>query len=165
MGQPTKEKEFLNQVREAQGILHKVARMYCESAIDREDLLQEMLIQLWKAYPSFRGDARFSTWMYRVALNVALQYVAQRKKSKSRAVAKQQFSELMAEPPIAEKEEQAQRLKAAIAALNKIERAIVLLYLDHKSSEEIGEIMGITPNYVRVKMNRIRHKLKQLIKP
>lgn len=165
MGKTSKEKVFLEQVHQSQGILHKVCRMYCDSATDREDLLQEMMVQLWKAYPSFRGDAQFSTWLYRVAFNVALQYVAQRKKHRSHAAANQKFRVLAAETAPIIEEEQAQRLKDAIAALNTIERAIVLLYLDHKSSEEIGVIMGITPNYVRVKMNRIRNKLKELIKP
>ena len=138
--------------------------MYCRLEEDRQDLFQEILIQLWKAYPSFRGDAKFSTWMYRVGLNVALQF-ARKDIKKPGFDDIDQASEVLDIPEEGSYKDQKGRLLIAIGRLNEIEKAIAMLYLEEKSYEEISEIMGITQNYVRVKMNRIKNKLKELLKP
>ena len=157
------EKEFLQKITASQAIIHKVCNIYCRDSEHRKDLFQEVLIQLWKSFPSFRGESKFSTWMYRVSLNVALQYV--RKDSrKPQEVALDQavknISDTLKEDPY---EEELQQLYQAISQLNDVEKAIVLLYLDDKRNDEIAEIIGISQNYVRVRMNRAKVKLKKIL--
>ncbi len=156
------EYEFSKLVQESQAVIHKVSRMYCDDEEHRKDLLQEILIQLWKSYPSFRGEATFSTWMYRVAINVAIQDFRKAKKKRALFFQTNQFKETVENPA----DPQAEKLKLmhqAIGKLNKVEKAIVLLHLDRKSNEEIADIIGITQNYVRVKMNRIKNKLSKTV--
>lgn len=137
--------------------------MYCDNEEDRKDLFQEILIHLWKSYPSFKGDSQFSTWMYRVSLNIALQDLRKVKKNKEDSVLPSSFdsveSDSIDESPTIEQK----LLWQAISKLNDIEKAIMMLYLEDKLNEEIAEILGITQNYVRVKMTRIRQKLKNMV--
>jgi len=129
------EQEFIARVTDSQGIVHKICRIYCKDEEDRKDLFQEILIQLWKSYPSFRGEA----------INDF-----------------QNLPEIKKEETL---EEEIRVLYVAIARLNDIEKAIIMLYLEEKNNEEIAEIIGITQNYVRVKMNRIKLKLKKILNP
>ncbi len=150
---------------QSQGILHKICNIYCDDAEQRKDLSQEILIQLWKSYSSFRGDAKFSSWMYRVALNVALQHLRKKKRSDSYSIS-DDLHNLVASTSESEiLEENIKQLHHAIKQLNDIEKAIIMLYLDGKKHEEIAEIVGITQNYVRVKMNRIKEKLRKTLTP
>ncbi|WP_411767289.1 RNA polymerase sigma factor [Winogradskyella sp. A3E31] len=165
------EKEFSRNVMDAQGIIHKVSRMYCDNEEHRKDLFQEILIQLWKSYTSFRGDSKFSTWMYRVAINVAIQDLRKTKKKQQLFFQTDQFKDTSLPSRQAGEEKksevESEKLKlmhVAISQLNKVEKAIVMLHLDEKSNEEIAEIVGITQNYVRVKMNRIKTKLSKTVK-
>lgn len=148
---------------DAQGIIHKVCGMYCDNEEDQKDLFQEILINLWKSYPSFRGDSKFSTWMYRVSLNVAIQRVRKSVKSEEYATLPDSFDEMTFPASEGLPEKEMQLLYAAIEQLNDVEKAIVMLYLEEKGNEEIAEIVGITQNYVRVKMTRIRKKLKEIV--
>ena len=156
--------EFSKKIKESQGIIHNVSRMYCDNEEHRKDLFQEILIQLWKSYPSFRGDSKFSTWMYRVAINVAIQDLRKTKKKQQLFFQTNQFKDASEERKSEEHNEKLKLMHAAIAKLNKVEKAIVMLHLDEKSNEEIAEIVGITQNYVRVKMNRIKTKLSKTVK-
>jgi RNA polymerase sigma-70 factor (ECF subfamily) len=156
--------EFSKRIEESQGIIHKVSRMYCDNEEHRKDLFQEILIQLWKSYPSFRGNSKFSTWMYRVALNVAIQDLRKTKKKQQLFFQTNQFKDTSEENKSEVRDEKLKLMHEAIAGLNKVEKAIVMLHLDEKSNEEIAEIVGITQNYVRVKMNRIKTKLSTTIK-
>lgn len=158
-----KENEFIRLVDESQGIIHKVCRMYCDDETHREDLFQEIILQLWKSYPSFKGESKFSSWMYRVALNVALQDFRKEKKRKFLFLESFEFKEPASIPKNEYKDERIEALYKAISNLDKIERAIMLLHLDEVANEEIAEIVGITQNYVRVRMSRIRTKLAQII--
>ncbi len=159
MAETKREDRFVELVNESQGIIHKICRLYCENEEHRKDLFQEIIIQLWKAYPSFRGDARFSTWLYRVALNVAIQDLRKTKKRRLLIFESQEFEEYNS-PTFSEVEnEQLRKMYMAIRQLSKTDRAIIMLYLENKSNQEISEIMGITINYVRVKMTRIRKNL------
>jgi RNA polymerase sigma-70 factor (ECF subfamily) len=157
------EKEFLHIIRENQGIIHKVCKVYCDLEEDRNDLFQEIVAQLWKSYPSFRNESKVTTWMYRVALNTAITFF---KKSKRRPDQNQllyenyQFAD---DGYDNETEEQIKVLQNAVAQLTGIEKSIILLFLEDKRYEEIADITGITQNYVRVKMNRIKKKLKVLM--
>ncbi|WP_424989369.1 RNA polymerase sigma factor [Flagellimonas sp.] len=160
-----KEAEFIDAVNSSQGIIHKVCRLYCDNESHRKDLFQEIVLQLWKSYPSFKGDSKFSTWMYRVALNVAIQDFRNEKKHKFVSLESLEWTEQPPDITHDIKNEQLQLLEVAIGNLDKIERAIMMLHLDGVSNEEIAQIVGITQNYVRVKMTRIRKKLaKTLIK-
>lgn len=143
--------------------MHKVCNMYCDNGEDRKDLFQEILIHLWKSYPSFKGDAKFSTWMYRVAFNVAIQHLRKEKKKKEDSVLPEQFEQFYNEKEEEELGEEKRILQLAIKQLNEIEKAIIMLYLEDRDNEEIAEVIGITQNNVRVKMTRIRNKLKDLV--
>nr|WP_293297176.1 sigma-70 family RNA polymerase sigma factor [Allomuricauda sp.] len=156
--------EFSKRIEESQGIIHKVSRMYCDNEEHRKDLFQEILIQLWKSYPSFRGDSKFSTWMYRVAINVAIQDLRKTKKKQGLFFQTNQFKDASEETKSEVQNEKLKLMHKAIADLNKVEKAIVMLHLDEKSNEEIAEIVGITQNYVRVKMSRIKAKLSKKVK-
>ncbi len=157
------EKEFLAKLNDSQGIVHKVCRLYCDEEEARKDLFQEILIHLWKSYPSFKGDAKFSTWMYRVAFNVAIQNLRKEKKKKEDTVLPERFDQFSNEPEDEELAEEKKILQTAIAQLNEIEKAIVMLYLEERDNEDIADIIGISQNNVRVKMTRIRNKLKDLV--
>ena len=158
------EKQFSEKIIESQGIIHKVCRMYCDNPEHRKDLFQEIVIQLWKSYPRFRGDSKFSTWMYRVAINVAIQDLRKSKKKQQLFFQTNFFKETSDDALTEIQNEKLKLMYTAIADLNKIEKAIVMLHLDEKTNEEIAEIVGITQNYVRVKMNRIKIKLSKTIK-
>ncbi len=137
--------------------------MYCSDRDEREDLQQEMLIQLWKSYPSFRGEAQFSTWMYKVCLNVAIQYLRKVKKHYSVFTDDSLLLDLPESRPNDDYEYQSRQLHQAIHQLSKIERAIIMLHLDKVPNPEIADIIGISTNYVGVRINRIKAKLAKLI--
>ncbi|HEY8970575.1 MAG TPA: RNA polymerase sigma factor [Puia sp.] len=151
-------------VQEHRFLLYKVCRLYCFTEADRQDLFQEIVIQLWKSYPGFRGDSKFSTWLYRIALNTAISDL----RKQGRRPATTSTSEIPPSLPDmtwpGEEEQQLQQLYAAIARLSDVEKALVMLYLEDKSYEEMEEIMGINQNNLRVKMNRIREKLRKMTK-
>ncbi|WP_026751937.1 RNA polymerase sigma factor [Sediminibacterium sp. C3] len=154
------EKEFLHQLNEHQKIIHKVCNLYMQFPEDKEDLFQEVTLQAWKAYHKFRGDSKFSTWLYRVALNTAITFFRKEKQ--------QSFIDSVSEIPdkqvYSDKEhieEQTRAMYLAIGELSKIDKAIVMLYLEDYSYAEISDIIGITANNIAVKMNRIKGKLRE----
>ncbi|MGD9556404.1 MAG: RNA polymerase sigma factor [Mangrovibacterium sp.] len=155
------EKEFVKIISANQGIIHKVCSVYCDSEEDRRDLFQEILTQLWKSYATFRNESKFSTWMYRVAINTAITSFKKIKRQPERKSLVPELMQIAGEEYNPEIEEQILLLHRAIAQLSGIEKSIILLFLENRDYEEIAEITGITRNYVRVKMNRIKHKLKK----
>lgn len=157
------EKEFLHIITENQGIIHKVCSIYCDLEEDRRDLFQEILAQLWKSYPSFRNESKFSTWMYRVALNTAITSFKKDKRKPDKTGVSYETLQLAEEMYDTRAEDQIKMLNQAVSQLSGIEKSIILLFLEDKKYEEIAEITGITQNYVRVKMNRIKRKLKLLM--
>jgi RNA polymerase sigma-70 factor (ECF subfamily) len=149
------EAQFTALIDQHQGIIHKICRLYRDTREDREDLFQEIVYQLWKSLPSFKGDAGFSTWMYKIALSTAI--VTFRKKA-PRIV---YTPELPDNPDTThETSLQTDRLFAALRQLNDEEKALITLYLEELSYREIADIMGITENNVGVKLNRIKSKIK-----
>lgn len=129
----------------------------------REDLFQEIVLQLWKSFPSFRGDSKITTWMYRIALNTAISGLRkQNRQVITRKLENYHFNISETEPD--SREEDYERLHWAIRQLSEIERAMIMMALDDIPYEEIAETMGITQNNVRVRMNRIREKIRRLIK-
>jgi len=146
-----------------QGIIHKVCNIYCDDEEDRNDLFQEILAQLWKSYPSFRKESKFTTWMYRVALNTAITSFKKIRRQPGFNRLSDQNLQIADEMSSLEMDENIALLKQAVSKLSGIEKLIILLFLENKNYEEIAEITGITQNYVRVKMNRIKKKLKLLM--
>lgn len=158
------EKQFTDKVRNSQGIVHKVCRMYGQNEDHRKDLFQEIMVQLWRSFPSFRGESQFSSWMYRVALNVAIQDFRKEKKRELLVFESYDFMDVEDVAYDPTKDEQLRTLHQAIGHLDKLDKAIIMLHLDGNSNEMIGDIVGITSNYVRVKMNRIKKKISEKIK-
>ncbi len=158
------EQEFLQLINQNQGIVRKVCHLYGRNDTDKEDLYQEIVIQLWKAFSSFRGEAKFSTWMYRIALNTAISNL--RKQTKKVALSFPEFIPHENADTNEEKikEEKLTEMYAAISRLTEVEKAIVMLYLEDKSYEEMEDILGISNGTLRVKMNRIKDKLRSLTK-
>lgn len=154
------EKEFIQLLNEHQRIIHKVCNLYMDAHADREDLFQEITLQAWKAYAGFRGDAKFSTWLYRVALNTAITFFRKEKK-KPEIYSTEKMPDYGHQDTHDPIEEQVKAMYAAIGDLSKIDKAIVMLYLEDYSYNDIGDMMGITANNVAVKMNRIKIKLKE----
>lgn len=154
------ETQFLAMAKEHQGIIHKICRLYRDGREDREDLFQEIMFQLWKAFPGFRGDAKVSTWIYRVALNTA---IASFRKNKPAIKFTYAVPDLPEEQPSEELALRHQRLFAALKRLDDIEKALMTLYLEELSYQQIAEIVGINENYVGVKLNRIKSKLQKIL--
>lgn len=163
----TKELEhsFVSQLEQNQNIVHKICRLYTRDSDSHNDLFQEITIQLWRAYPKFRGDSKFSTWMYRVALNTAITLY---RKSK-RKVTTQDYEgvsfKISSEEYDDTVEEQLKLMYTAVKDLNDIEKALVFLYLEDKNYREISQTLGITEVNARVKMNRIKEKLRKILNP
>lgn len=155
--------EFLHIISENQGIIHKVCGLYCDSREDREDLFQEIVSQLWRSFASFRNESKISTWMYRVALNTAITRFKKEKRRPDKLDLAPQYIQYADEQYDSVVEDQLKLLHKAISKLTGIEKSIVLLYLEDRKYEEISEIVGITANYVGVKMNRLKVKLKKLM--
>jgi RNA polymerase sigma-70 factor, ECF subfamily len=159
------EKNFISLINEHQGLIHKICIMYENDPDVRNDLFQEIVLQLWKSFSTFRGEAKISTWMYRIALNTAISGFRKR----SRLVKTEDLRELHLN--ISDgggdgyREEEFQKLQWAIRQLSEIERAMIMMALEEIPYEDIAETIGITQNNVRVRMNRIREKLKKLMCP
>ena len=137
--------------------------MYAYNQSNREDLFQDIVMQLWKSFPSFRGASKISTWLYRVAINTSIS-VLRKKKDFIHSYEPGALPANIADTGESETEEQLKELYSAINLLNEIEKAIVMLYLEDRSYEEMEEILGMSQGNLRVKMNRIKTKLKELTK-
>ncbi|TDQ27787.1 RNA polymerase sigma-70 factor (ECF subfamily) [Tenacibaculum caenipelagi] len=159
------EDKFLNDFEANQNIVHKVCRIYTTNQDAHNDLFQEITIQLWKNYSKFRGEAKFSTWMYRVALNTAISLY----RKSTRTIQTQDITEysfkIKAEDYDDTEELQLKALYNAIRQLNDIDKALIFLYLEDKSYKEISNTLGISEVNARVKMNRAKDKLKKVLNP
>jgi len=159
------EKSFLKDINEHQGIILKVCSMYCDDRDDSEDLFQEIVLQLWKSYSGFKGEAKISTWMYRVALNTA---ITRLRKTKRRPDNQRLGNDNFDIAEVANNRLDIQfsaELQQAINMLNRVDRALMMLYLDETSYSEIAEIIGISESNVGVKINRIKNRLKSILNP
>ena len=154
------EQNFVTLLQEHQNIVHKVCRIYTYDSDAHKDLFQEITIQLWKAFPKFRGDSKFSTWMYRVGLNTAITlYRKSLRQVQSQPIESVEFK-LSYEEYDDTKDEQLKLIYSAVRKLNDIDKGIVFLYLENKNYKEISETLGISEVNARVRMNRIKTKLK-----
>jgi RNA polymerase sigma-70 factor (ECF subfamily) len=161
---PAAQEEFVKLVQEHRGMLYKVCRLYCFSEHDRQDLFQEIIVQLWKSYPKFRAESKFSTWLYRIALNTAISDLRKQRRRITPIDPGHLPDQLQDMQYSREQEEQLQQLYAAIGQLTEVEKALVMLFLEDKSYDEMEEILGINQNNLRVKMNRIKEKLRKITK-
>ena len=155
------EKEFLALIQDYQNIIYKICRLYRDNKEDQEDLFQEIVYQLWKSYPSFKRESKVSSWMYRIALNTA---IAVFRKSKISVDYYQEFPEYIHpsdEKAISQNEA---RLFWALRRLNDSEKALISLYLEDFDYREIAAITGLSESNVGVRLNRIKKKLKQILK-
>ena len=160
------EAEFLAGIQRHAGIVRKVAMSYSRTAADRHDLEQEIVAQLWKSYPRFDGQRPFSTWMYRVALNVAITIArSQRWHEAGPASFDDDAIEALGHVDGAEQEQSVRELQAFIARLDELNRALILLYLDGHSYREIADILGITETNVATKINRAKQTLRARMNP
>ncbi len=160
----TKQTQFLQLIGENKGILFKICKIYQEDADDRNDLLQEMTLQLWLAFDSFRGESKFSTWMYRVALNSAIVFFKKQKRRPDDQPLHHDFDPPEELSPAGEKEEQLAIFYKAVQQLGKVEKALIYLYMEDQPYGEIASHLGITEINVRVRLNRVKNKLKEIIK-
>jgi RNA polymerase sigma factor (sigma-70 family) len=146
-----RQQEFQTLVDQHKKILYKVCNSYCRNREDREDLAQEIVVQLWRSFESFDERARFSTWMYRIALNVAIS-AYRRESARTRYILSDEGQLLNA---IDEKTHQ------SIAALDPLDKALVLLYLDGNSYQDIAAVLGISETNVATKISRMKQRMRQ----
>lgn len=151
---------FLVTIEQHKGILYKVARAYCPNEDDRQDLIQEMMIQVWQSIHKYNGQFKISTWLYRISLNVAISFY---RKNTARTNKYTVLNEQSAQIPTEDKteiEQQLNILELFISELKEIDKALMILYLEDKSHVEIAEILGISVSNVGTKIGRIKDKLK-----
>lgn len=161
----SEEKTFVHLVNLHQGLIHKVALMYENDPEARNDLFQEIVLQLWKSFPSFRGESKITTWMYRIALNTAISGLRRKNRKPPTEKIHDRHLNISENRETSPSEEDLQRLQWAIRQLTEIDRAMILMALEEVHYDEIAETIGITQNNVRVRMNRIRERLRKLMKP
>ena len=165
---PDATSSFEQQLRDCQPLVRRVCRLYCQDADDRQDLYQEIVLQLWRAWPRYvpQPDAKLSTWLYRIALNVAISNLRQRTRRPASVGLESDVAQRLAQPTEASayEPEETAALYRAIDRLSDVDKAFVLLYLEDRPYDEMADILGITQNNVRVKMHRVQEKLrKQLV--
>lgn len=153
------EAQFLRLIDQHQGIIHKICRLYRDTREDREDLFQEIVFQLWRSRAGFRGEAQFSTWLYRVALSTAITLYRKRKPSITYTADVPDRQELAQEP-----DEQREQLFRALKQLGDADKALITLYLEGLTYQEMAAITGLTETNIGTKLNRIKKSIQQLIK-
>ncbi len=156
------ELEFELKLKEYKLLIYKVCRIYGNNPNDIQELYQDIIIQLWKSYPKFRGESKFSTWLYRIAINIALMSLSRPKRALEYRDVELHNLQVPDEDDTGLKDEQQEQMYLAIQQLNDIEKSIVMLYLEDSSYDEMEDILGISNATLRVKMNRIKEKLRTL---
>jgi len=159
MNNSSLEKAFIELIRENERLIYKVCSVYVSDEFPMTDLYQEVIYNLWKSFPKFRNECSVSTWMYRIALNTCITGVRKELK-RPQHIPIAELKELLIEPETLE--ENIREMYKLIYKLGTLERAIILLWLEEKSYQEISEITGLTVNNIAVKLNRIKEKLKKM---
>lgn len=160
MNEKEQKQHFQNIIEQHKGILQKVALAYCPNEDDRQDLIQEMMIQVWLSIHRYNNQFKISTWFYRISLNVAISFY---RKNTTRANKYTELTEQLIETPVEDKSENERQLfllDQFISELKEIDKALMILYLEDKSHTEIAEILGISVSNVGTKIGRIKDKLK-----
>jgi RNA polymerase sigma-70 factor (ECF subfamily) len=162
MPRPTQQERFTALLDQHKKILYKVASSYCRNPADRPDLMQEIVVQLWRSFGRYDESLRFSTWMYRIALNVAISfYRSESRRTRDTVPAEESILEIAAVEETSEIEKNLQLLHRLIAQLDALDRALVLLYLDGHRYDTIAEILGISETNVGTKISRIKQRLRR----
>ncbi len=156
MEQQEMEKEFVQMIQRHSRIIYKTASFYVDQTQSMDDLYQETVLNLWKAFPNFRNESSFSTWIYKIALNTCISFF---RRKKTQPIYLGIVPEIPDEP---DDKELMNELYASINRLGKLERALVLLYLEDKSYKEISEITGLSVTNVATKLSRIKRKLTEM---
>lgn len=160
-----KKEQFIRTIDEHKKIIYKIVNSYCQNKEDRKDLEQEIIIQLWNSFDNYNSDYKYSTWMYRIALNVAISFYRKEKKWSIKNDFYNEESIFKIEEDTSEEQTELdfhlKLLQEFIHNLNELNKALILLYLEEKSYEEIAEILGITKTNVATKISRIKFKLKK----
>lgn len=153
------ENEFTQIIKENESLIFKITTIYACNKQDREDLFQEIVIQLWKAFSKFRNESKISTWIYRVALNTAISGFRKQKKRIDLASI-DWFTQNYSENSTTEQEDRVKSLYQYIETLNALDKGIILLFLEDKSHKEISEIIGLSKTNIGTRLSRIRQKIK-----
>jgi RNA polymerase sigma factor (sigma-70 family) len=161
MRPPITDDQFSTLIEEHKGIIYKIANSYCRNAEDRKDLIQEIVVHLWKSHDRYDDRFKLSTWIYRVALNVAISAYRREKKRSERV---SPLEEIIIEPaaePVGESDPKIATLHRIIDQLDELNRALMILYLDDNSYRDIARILGLTETNVATKINRLKLKIKE----
>ncbi len=157
----TDKESFSKLMQENKGIVFKVCNSYCSNKNDIEDLAQEIIYQLWKSYSSYNSEYKFTTWMYKIALNTAISFYRKVKKTRNTISFEEHLIEIEDDNNSSETNQNINLLQQFINELKELDKALMILYLEEKSYKEIAEIIGITETNVATKIGRIKEKLKQ----
>lgn len=155
--------QFLSVFEDNTGIIIKIARAFTKTSHDREDLINDIALELWKSFEGFKGDSKISTWIYRVAINISMNYKRKKKKDSFFSFL-DDFKKVDSIPWLIEQDNSSESeiLYNCIDELNEINKAIILLYLDGNSHDEISEIMGISKTNVGTRIGRIKEQIRNL---
>jgi len=151
---------FPELIRRHAGLIHKIAGAYCREAADREDVVQEIALQLWRSRERYDERYRETTWVYRIALNVAISFQRRERRHREGRLASDEHLIALAAPAAAEPGEDVQLLTRCIHDLGALEKALVLLYLDGNDHASIAEVLGISVSNVGTKLHRIKDRLR-----
>jgi RNA polymerase sigma factor (sigma-70 family) len=159
----TREDRFLALIEEHRKILFKVANLYCRNRADLADVVQEVVLQAWRSFDNYDQSRRFSTWLYRIALNVAISFHrCETRRSRTIVPANESIIEIAVQPSqTAELQDQLRLLRGFVNQLSELDKALVLLYLDENPYDVIAEVLGISESNVGTRMNRIKQKLRR----
>jgi RNA polymerase sigma factor (sigma-70 family) len=161
MATPEQEEQFLLLIEQNKGIIYKIANSFKKDGEDKKDLVQEIIVQLWCAYPGFDGRSKISTWMYRVALNVAIaSYRKDKKENEVMLPMHESILEFAEDDETDNTEGHLKLLQQFINEMKELDRALMLLYLEEKSGKEMAEILGLSETNIRTKINRLKEKIK-----
>ncbi|MBO9732775.1 MAG: sigma-70 family RNA polymerase sigma factor [Chitinophaga sp.] len=162
MNSPDKSDNFLAVIQAHKGILYKIAHAYCKDTEDRKDLVQEIIVQLWKSFDKYSPTYKYSTWIYRIALNVAISFYRRESRRKSVDSPLSDSALNMTDHSLPhDTTENIVFLQQFISELKELDKALMLLYLEEKSYQEIADIIGISVSNVSTKISRIKAALKQ----
>jgi len=164
---PALDERFLDRLEEAKRALYKVASSWCRDPQDRADLLQEMVVQLWRSFERYDERMPFPTWAYRIALNVAISFRRREMRRQRDLVPLEEFGLDVADADraLADASSDVRRLLERIATLDELSRALVLLHLEGHRHAEIGEVLGISEGNVATRLGRIKERLRRSMDP
>lgn len=159
---PASHARFAALLEEHRGIVLKIARVYAFEPEERRDLAQEIAIQLWRAFPGYDPQRRFSTWMYRIALNVGISHGRRERGRRAcfEPLLDEHLAQFEAQPPAESDEQRLAQLEQFIEGLDALNRALIVLYLEQRSYAEIAEILGLSTTNVATKLGRIKQTLR-----